>query len=322
MEYVDAAFADSTKETYATGIRHWLKFCIRIGFNPIRIDELTLADFAVFRARFDKVRSDTIKANIFHIRHHILITTYKTFSLADFPHLKLVLKGIDRTDPIPPGTLPLVADIVYDLIKLNRIAGSRSWFEYVIETMFIFAWAFCLRCSEYTKTKHWEAPLVSSLKFITNKDGVPCLNYNLPRRKNKIHELVEPISIPCMCHEFPICGYCAMKKYLKRCNDRKITSPYLFVYKYNGKMKPVSAATFRRELGSLLEKMFGDEYNPKIHRAHGFRYGGITSLGSLGLPKDWIRKISGHAIGSTVLDHYLKMKPETVAGLIVKYKKN
>ena len=319
MEYADAAFADSTKETYNTGIRHWLKFCIKIDFTPTDIDELTLADFAVYRARFDKVRSDTIRANIFHIRHHILISTFKTFSLSEFPFLKLILQGIDRTDPIPPGTLPLVADIVHDLIRINRVAGSRSWFEYVLEVMFIFAWAFCLRCSEYTKTKHWDAPLVSQLKFTKNKSGVPCLNYYLPRRKNKIHEIVEPIAIPCMCHEFPICGYCSMKKYLQRCNNRNITSPYLFVYKRKEKMQPMSAATFRRELAKLLQIKFADDFNPKIHRAHGFRYGGITSLGSIGIPKEYIRKISGHAVGSNVLDHYLKIKPEDNAGLILNH---
>merc|ERR1711991_371123 len=92
--------------------------------------------------------------------------------------------------------------------------------------------------------------------------------------------------------------------------------PYLFIYKKAGKWVPVPASTFRRELREIFKLHFGKDYKSNVHRAHGFRYGGIVDLGSIDVPKEWIRKISGHPIGSNVLDHYLKLKPETVAGLI------
>ena len=188
---------------------------------------------------------------------------------------------------------------------------------YLIGVMVIFAWAFCLRCSEYTKCDHWDAPLVNQIELSVDKLGTKILKYKLDRRKNKQHEKIEPIAIPCYCKHFGVCGYCTIVKYIRKCNKYNIKSKYLFCYKNKGKWKPVSAATFRRILKKeLLPKIFGKKYNPKIHRAHGFRYGGITDLGSIGVPLDLIRRISGHAPESKVLYHYLKLSPETVAKLI------
>lgn len=257
----------------------------------------------------------TIRANIFHIRHHILVNTFDTYSLGQFPYLKLILKGISKLDPIPKGTIPITSDIVSSLVAtINN--DDKTWFMYVLEVMFIFAWAFCLRCSEYTKTEHWDAPLRNSVTFTTDKSDCPCISYKLDRRKTRTHDEVEPIILPCTCRDFGLCAYHKLKTYKARLKAKGITSKYLFVYKRNGNWKPFSASTFRRELGKLLKGYFKKAYDSHIHRAHGFRYGGITDLGSIGIPYDLIRRISGHAPDSKVLLQYLKLSPETVANLI------
>ena len=107
-----------------------------------------------------------------------------------------------------------------------------------------------------------------------------------------------------------------MYAYIERCNKHKIKSKYLFVYKYNNIWKPVSASTFRRELKYALKLKYKNKYNPKIHRAHSYRYGGITSLGSIGIPKEYIRRISGHSPDSKVLEQYLKITSKNIASLI------
>lgn len=243
------------------------------------------------------------------------MNTYDTFSLNDFPYLKLILKGIKKKDPIPPGTVPFTSTEVAALIAIIK-KQKRTWFMYVLEVILVFAWAFCLRCSEYTKTDHWDAPLFESVQFIKGKDNCPCISYKLDRRKTEIHVEVEPIVIPCTCRDFGLCAYHTLRKYFRRVEDKGLKPFYLFSYLYEGKWKPFSAATFRRELRKLLKVLYKGNYNPKKHRAHSFRYGGITDLGSIGIPYDLIRRISGHAPESKVLLQYLKLSPETVATLI------
>ena len=216
---------------------------------------------------------------------------------------------------MPPGTTPLVHNVVYDLKQLAT-KTEKTWYFYVLGVMMVFAWAFTLRCSEYTECKHWDAPTVKQISFSKSKNGTKVLKYKLDRRKNNPHGIVEPIAIPCTCKEFKLCGYHAILYYIKECNKRKIKTKYLFAYLYNGKWKPFSDVTFRRELKKLFIKKFGKAYDPKKHRAHGFRYGGITDLGSIGIPLEYIRRISGHAPDSKVLMLYLKLAPETVAQLI------
>ena len=107
-----------------------------------------------------------------------------------------------------------------------------------------------------------------------------------------------------------------MKSYLEVRKRKGIKSKYLFAYLYKGQYKHVSAHTFRNYLKKILKIYYGHAYNRKIHRAHSFRYGGITSLGSVGIPLEWIRKISGHASQSKVLETYLKITAKDNAGLI------
>lgn len=173
-----------------------------------------------------------------------------------------------------------------------------------------------LRCSEYTKTQYWDAPKMDQIDFGHSKNGTPILKYKLDRRKNKPHEEVEPIAIPCTCDDFGLCGYHCIYYYIIECNKRDIKSPYLFVYWYKGAWKPFSDIRFRHELKLILILYFGDAYDPKIHRAHGLRYGGVTDYGSIGIPLELIRRITGHAPDSKVLMLYLKLAPETVASLI------
>ena len=260
----------------------------------------------------------TIRANIFHIRHYILIHTKKTISLKDFNYLKVILKGIGNLDPIPEGTVPLNVKIIKQAINIINSTGKKSWFMYVIQVMIIFAWAFCLRCSEYNKTKRWKAPTVSEIKK-TKKDGVDILLYKLDRRKTNVHGPSQHIAIPCTCVDFDLCGFHTMMKFGKRCKQKGCNTHYLFPYIHNGKWKPVSDITFRRELGKILKKIYKNKYNPKIHRAHGLRYGGITDLGSIGIPFEWIRRITGHAKDSNVLLQYLKLSPKSIAKLIRNY---
>ena len=243
------------------------------------------------------------------------MNTYDTFNFGDLKYLKQILMGIKKKDPIPKGTIPLSYLITFNMIAYLR-SLEQNWFNYVLQVMFVFAWAFCLRCSEYTKTKDWDAPLWSSIKFFKNSDGVLCLSYKLDRRKNKVHEEVEPIVIPCTCSDFGLCGYHTILEYCDTCEKIGYNSPYLFAYEYGNSMKPFSAATFRNGLKKVLKYLFKGGFDHTIHRAHGFRYGGITDLGTLGIPHDLIRRISGHAPESKVLLHYLKLAPEAVATLI------
>ena len=159
----------------------------------------------------------------------------------------MILKGIKNLEPIPKGTVPLVAKLIIKLIRIIK-RGKRTWFMYTIETMMIFAWCFCLRCGEYTKTRFWDAPKVKSLSFTLGKQKTKCINYKLDRRKNRVHDEVEPIAMPCTCEDFGLCGYHSTLKYIKRCNKKGIRSPYLFPYFSKGSWKPVSAVVFRREL--------------------------------------------------------------------------
>ena len=316
--YLGAAHEDTTKESYATGVKHWLKFCLIYHADPLHFNELILSDFAIHRARFDHVKQPTIRGNIFHIRHYLLVNTYKTFSFSDVPYLKLILSGIKKLDPIPLGTVPLTHDLVIKIVnKAEQLKQTQNrWFYYVFQVMVIFAWAFCLRCSEYTRTKYWDAPLLNAISFSKTKEKCPCLNYKLDRRKNKVHDEVEPICIPCTCEDFGICGLHTIQQYLQDRKKQNVRSKYLFCYNYRGTIKSFSASSFRRILKDILKSIYKKEYNPKIHRAHGFRYGGITDLGTIGIPHDLIRRISGHAPDSKVLLQYLKLAPEAVASLI------
>ena len=226
-----------------------------------------------------------------------------------------MLKGIKNKDPIPKGTIALTHSIVTKLRKLN-LKRENSWYTYTIGVMLVFAWGFMLRCSEYTKTQYWDAPKINQIEFSQSKDGTPLLKFKLIRRKTHNHTELEPIAIPCTCSEFKLCTYHAVYHYIMECNKKHIKSPYLFVYWYKNNWKPFSDIRFRNELKLLLILHFGDNYDPKIHRAHGLRYGGVTDYGSIGMPLELIRRITGHAPDSKVLLLYLKLSPEAVAQLV------
>ena len=282
-----------------------------------------LVDFAIKRHREDAASHKTIKANIFHIRHYLLLRTKKTFSFGDFTYLHDIIIAIKNKNPIPEGCIPFTDIVVVKIIKeFNKLGITKnSWFYYVLRTACVFAWGFMLRCSEYTRTFYWEAPLVSDITFLTGKNNTPVIQYRLERRKTNTHGITEYIAIPCTCDDFKLCCYHTIKKYLKRRKKHGINSQFLFSYIYAQQWKSLSAATFRRELQTVLKIIYQSTYNPKIHRAHSFRYGGITTLGNVGIPQQYIRRISGHSPKSKVLEQYLKMAPKTVASLIKQYYK-
>ena len=100
------------------------------------------------------------------------------------------------------------------LAKLQPYLGT-TWFWHLIIVMTIFAWAFFLRCSEYTKNKYTDAPKVTDISFGFSDSGTKILNFALDRRKNAINIEIEPISIPCSCKHFKLCGYHTMTQYFK-----------------------------------------------------------------------------------------------------------
>ena len=237
-----------------------------------------------------------------------------------FPYLKRILKGISNKDPIPIDCVPFTDDIVlkiaYQFQEFGKI--KHSWFFYILRVASIFAWGFSLRCSEYTRTRYWDAPLKTDIGFDKSKNGTDIIKFRLDRRKTNCHGVSETIAIPCTCVDFQLCCYHTIETYLERREKYKIKTNYLFAHPYGNQWKALTANTFRNYLKKALLVLYGKHYNPKKHRAHSFRYGGITSMGNIGIPKEYIRRVSGHAPGSQVLEQYLKMSPKNVASLIKK----
>ena len=95
--YLGAAHEDTTKESYATGVKHWLKFCLIYHADPLHFNELILSDFAIHRARFDHVKQPTIRGNIFHIRHYLLVNTCKTFSMKNRNQEKNLIETVKQS---------------------------------------------------------------------------------------------------------------------------------------------------------------------------------------------------------------------------------
>lgn len=94
-----------------------------------------------------------------------------------------------------------------------------------------------------------------------------------------------------------------------------IKSKFLFLKKNRKKYAPFCEIRFREMLSENLQQIVKN-YNRKVWRAHGFRYGRATDLAREGVPEPIIRRITRHAAGSKVLFRYIKMTSVQVAECI------
>ena len=131
-DFKRSAFALSTRATYRTHLRSYLRFCLYFGRTPVPADNLTLKAYVAFLARSINPNGINSYLNIVRIMHS---EAGLPNPLCDNWDLKMVKRGVSRQLGVPPvQKMPITVDI---LLKLYMNVDVESAFD-------LSYWAACL----------------------------------------------------------------------------------------------------------------------------------------------------------------------------------
>ena len=115
--YCDSGVADSTKQTYRSGLNRFMSFCFAFGVPaPFPVSETLLCYFVTALAR-DGVAPATIRTYLAAVRHAQILRGWpEPRESSSLPRLRLVQKGICREQAVrgtaPPQRLPITPPIL------------------------------------------------------------------------------------------------------------------------------------------------------------------------------------------------------------------
>ena len=230
-------------------------------------------------------------------------------------NIRDVLKGLKNLQGPIEFTKPITKDIVLKLASTINTERDE-WTNTTFFVMVVMAYTFALRCQDYTKGQSSPTPRWSDIKF---NDKNKSITFKIRKSKTNQSGTPEEISFLCPCKDSsrkdPLCLYCILKQYKNAYITAGIKSPFLFLKKNKNGFAPFCEIRFREILKENLQKIVKD-YDPKIWRAHSFRYGRATDLAREGVPEPVIRRTTRHSAGSRVLFRYIKMTSLQVAECI------
>ena len=182
--------------------------------------------------------------------------------------------------------------------------------------MVLFAEHFGLRVQDYTKSSTSPYPTVTSLSLNYRKRTI---NFTIEISKGK-YVIPEKLHYQCQSNNDG-CIYCILKQYRDNAKKRGIKSKAFFTKKHS---RGYNAFTSKRFYDIFKERaaiVFGDKYNPAVHRAHGIRHGRATGLIKNGTPTEVARRVLRHAPGSLTISRYIHLTPQELAKQILSYDK-
>jgi hypothetical protein len=268
-----SAFAETTKSSYRSHLKSYLRFCLFYGRTPVPADSQTLKAYVAFLARSIKPGSINCYLNIVRILH---CEAGLANPLSDNWDLKMVKKGVSRQLGSPPiQKMPITIEI---LLKLYATLDLTDPFE-------ISFWAACLVGFYGILRKSTLLPKNSRISPIDGLIRSDLINLQLDsfvlrvRHSKTIQFGQRVLQIPFVrCPNSMICPVSAILTHLA--NARIDSAAPLFAYAVGGSVRSMVHSEFVVRLRRGLSAVGLDE---KSYSGHSLRRGGCTLCFAAGL---------------------------------------
>ena len=281
-------FADSTKTTYSTHLRSFLRFCERYNLQAIPASSATIGRYAAYLARDKTYATVTQYLNIVRIIH---VEFGLSNPLDNNWFVRTVFMGIKRgkglRSTVTYPLLPCHLHIMKERLDLTTLEDQQLW------AAILCAFFGLLRVSNVTDTH----PILRKNIALTSEGFVLTITSSKTiQHANRSHPVVLPYI-----ENSAICPVAAMSAFLAATPSCPLEAPVFAIPPplRVGPATPLTAAAFRRRLAALTAAC------PSLPRCttHSLRKGGATWLLSCGVPLSAIRIIGDWA--SDCVYHYL-----------------
>ena len=300
--------AKSSRNTYATGQRRYVKFCKMVGAKPIPTSESILTLFVTHLATAN-ISLRTIKVYLAAVRHiHVCKGLHKHFNQQITPRLHLILRGIQKrlssrhfTKPRLPITLPILRSIKRALSK-----DTPSYDNTIFWAMCCLAFFGFLRVSEFTipGDSTYDPACHLSLNDIAVDSRANPRLLQLLLKQSKTDQFKQGVTVDLGATDNPVCPVKAVLSYL----EKRSTRPGPLFITSEG--KDWTRRMFCASLKSVLHKLKLDQHS---YNTHSFRIGAATSA-SLAQLSDTHIQILGRW-RSNAFKSYIRPAPRELAKL-------
>ena len=264
--YLGSVFAESTKRTYMSYLRAYLRYCSYFSRKPVPADQATLVGYVAFLARSIIPRSIGAYLNIIRILH---VSAGFANPLFNNWEINMLKRAIARVHGSPPQQkLPITIEILLDIRELLNFSDNRD----------ICFWAACLvaffgflRKSSLLMKSAKSDPKSGICRF--DVTDLSQHSFSLRIRNSKTIQFGQRVlTLPyAACKISELCPVRAVVNHLT--SSRLNCDSPLFAYTCGKKVKAITYCTFTSMLKAKLS-LAG--YNPKLISAHSFRRGGTS----------------------------------------------
>ena len=295
-ELVRNGIRGTTKSTYSTAQKRFLKFCDDYELSPIPCSHQTILLYVTYLHNAG-LTANSVSVYISAVRSLHVLAGLPEPELRT-PQVKLALKAMVAKNPPLRKKLPITYDMLKNMLSLLAKFPDRLMWSALL-TLAFFAG---LRGVEYVGQSDQTATTVGQLQF--GPDPINIMYFTLLTSKTTTHGF----TIPLGCSRSPVCALCAMIGYL---NNRYKQQSYdsgskLFVF-HNGTWVNKSHVN---ALIKMLVKAMG--LDPSHYSAHSIRAGAATTAAHCGF-SDWeIMRVGGWK--SRTYRDYIRNLDSHVAG--------
>ena len=264
--YRQATYADSTKKTYRSHLRVYLRFCLYFGYTILPASTKTLVRYIIFLARNHVPSSVRQYLNVIRLLH---IEQGLPNPLEDNFPVRSVLKGVDRLRGSPPKRkLPITPEL---LIAFHGMLDMANDFDFVFFCACLIAFFTFFRkstlLSQSLKVHDKNRNLCRSDARICAEGAVIKVKHS---KTIQLHE--RELSVPLAPAGGILCPVKAVVRLLVRYRSLPGDAP-LFSYISRGKHQCLSHIEFVKKLKSLVSRC---GLNEKDYSGHSFRRAGCT----------------------------------------------
>ena len=202
---------DSTKQTYKSAQRDYIKFCQLYNLVSLPTCEKTLMMYVTYLYQRN-IRYNTIKVYLFAIRHMHVINGYDN-PLTDNPRLQLSIKALQYKCNKSTEKLPMTYDI---LERIYRYINSNHDKQLVWSAMTLGFYGL-LRAAEFTvpsasKFNPSVHLTVNDVSFRISDSGVRYISVMI--KSSKTDKTSKGYLVHIGCSGKLVCAVCAMSSYL------------------------------------------------------------------------------------------------------------
>ena len=273
LHYQQSAYAESSKSTYRSQIRAFLRFCLHFNLTPLPASMLTLCRYVTFLAR--TIQPVSIKQYLNGVRILHLDLGY------DNPlgawRLNMICKGVERMKGTPAiQKLPMTIDILLAMsreldmdININKVFWAAS-----LTAFFTFA----RKSTILAKSSHFDPEKTLCLRDLAFTDFGMVLTF---RHTKTIQVCERVLQVPVhSVKDSPLCRVQAMIDMLKL-SGKAAPTMSLFSFRSKGALVPMTQQVFSKCLRAVLQAC---GLPAGQLSGHSFRRGGASFAFSVGVP--------------------------------------